>query len=253
MWFMSTKAEIQLLSKLILKKYRESENKFIAEGKRLVSEGVKSNFNCLEVFVTNDFKEREFEFYNYLELQKLKISVLNNKDFSKISSTKNPQGIAAVFNIPRSESKLINDRIIVCLENISDPGNVGTILRSCDWFGIKSVILSKDCAELYNPKVLRASMGAIFNLNILENIDLINKLPELKNQDYKVYFADMQGIDYRKVNYKEKVVITFCNEAFGPSKELREVCDTSITIPKKGNIDSLNVAAAAAVILSHLE
>jgi RNA methyltransferase, TrmH family len=249
---MSSKSEIRSISKLNLKKYRDSENKFIAEGKRLVSEGVKSNFNCLEIFITNDFKEREFEFYKSFESQNVNITILGNKDFSKISSTKNPQGIAAVFAIPSTESILFTDRTIVCLENISDPGNVGAILRSCDWFGIKSVILSKDCADLYNPKVLRATMGAIFNLNVLENANLIDLLTDFRNQNYNIYYADMDGVDYREVNYKENSVITFCNEAFGPSKELRKVCDNPITIPKKGNIESLNVAAAAAVILSQL-
>jgi RNA methyltransferase, TrmH family len=249
---MTSKSEIRSISKLNLKKYRESENKFIAEGKRLVSEGVKSSFNCLEIFLTNDFKEREFEFYKILESQNVKITSLGEKDFGKISSTKNPQGIAAIFEIPRKESILFTDRTIVCLESISDPGNVGTILRSCDWFGIKSVILSKDCADLYNSKVIRATMGAIFNLNILENANLIEMLTDFRNHNYNIYFADMNGIDYREVNYKENTVITFCNEAFGPSENLKKICDNSITVPKKGKIDSLNVAAAAAVILSRL-
>ncbi|MCB0753537.1 MAG: hypothetical protein KDC52_18845, partial [Ignavibacteriae bacterium] len=91
-----------------------------------------------------------------------------------------------------------------------------------------------------------------FNLKIYENINLIEKLAELKKANYKIYFADMNGTNYNEINYKQKSVITFCNEAFGPTQELRDVCDEAITIPKKGNIDSLNVSAAAAVILSKL-
>ena len=149
-------------------------------------------------------------------------------------------------------TKINDDKLIVCLENISDPGNVGTILRSCDWFGIKSVLLSRDCADIYNPKVLRASMGAVFNLSIFNQVDLYDELNKLKERSYKLYYADMNGIDYKDVKGNEKKVITFCNEAFGPSDELKIISHTSITIPKKGNIDSLNVSAAAAVILSEL-
>ncbi|MBK7105760.1 MAG: RNA methyltransferase [Ignavibacteriae bacterium] len=247
---MISKSELKSLSKLTQKKYRISEQKFIIEGKRLFEEGLKSNFKCLEVLITEDFENNFPEIIKNLLSKKIRYSIINNVELEKLSSTKNPQGIIASFEIPSHNEKLINDKIIICLDNISDPGNVGTILRSCDWFGVKTVLLSKECAELFNPKVLRASMGAIFNLNIFEDIDLVSKISELKKRNYKIYLADLDGIDYKKNQFNQKSVIIFSNEAFGPTKELVEICDTKITIPKKGNIDSLNVSAAAAVILS---
>jgi len=247
---MISKSEILAVTKLKYKKFRESKREFIAEGKRLVEEGVKSSYICKKIFLTPDFVKKETKFIKLLESYSMNIISLNNKDFLKISSTKNPQGIAALFDIPKVEHGEIFDSLIVGLENISDPGNLGTILRSCDWFGIKSVILSKECAEIYNPKVLRASMGAIFNLNIISNVDLIDTISKYGDKNYNSYYADMKGLDYREIDYLEKTIIIFCNEAFGPSKELKQVCSGSITIPKKGNIESLNVAAAAAVILS---
>lgn len=249
---MNSKTGISELIKLNQKKFRQSENKFIVEGKRLVLEGLKSAFSCEKIIVSETFANKESNILNSLEKYSSKISKIKDKDFAKIALTKTPQGIAAVFNIPKNiiiEKNLIT---IVCLENISDPGNVGTILRTCDWFGVKSVLLSKECAEIYNSKVLRSSMGAIFTLQITEELDLIKKLIEFKEKDYKIYFADMNGMDYRKIDANEKKVIVFCNEAFGPSAELIKVCDTPVTIPKKGNIESLNVAAAAAVILSKI-
>ncbi|MFZ1290557.1 MAG: RNA methyltransferase [Melioribacteraceae bacterium] len=249
---MISKSEIKNLSKLTQKKFRISEQKFIVEGKRLVEEGLKSNFKCLEVFVTEDFLNSSQEIFNNFNSKKIKHSVINNDDIERLTSTKNPQGIVAVFEIPPSKEKLIYDKIIICLDNISDPGNVGTILRSCDWFGIKTVFLSKECAEIFNPKVLRASMGAIFNLNIFEDMNLVSEISKLKQQNYKTYLADLDGVDYKKIGFKEKSIIIFSNEAFGPTKELAEICDTKITISKKGNIDSLNVSAAAAIILSAL-
>ncbi len=249
---MANKSEIVQISKLNLKKHRTIEKKFIAEGKRLVLEGLKSDYICNKLLISYDFKEKEVKLLESLHQYSNKFLFLSSKEFIKISSTKNPQGIAAVFEMPIKQLEQKMENIVIGLENISDPGNVGTILRSCDWFGIKYVLLSESCADIYNPKVLRASMGALFNLNIEEGIDLISRLEYLKKNNYKAYYADMDGIDYRTIGKSEKMVITFCNEAFGPTSKLQDVCDNSITIPKKGSIDSLNVAAAAAVILAQL-
>lgn len=249
---MANKSEIVQISKLNLKKHRTIERKFIAEGKRLVLEGLKSDYICNKLLISYDFKEKELKLLRTLQQYSDKFLLISNKEFLKISSTKNPQGIAAVFEMPIPQLKQKPENIVIGLENISDPGNVGTILRSCDWFGVKNVLLSENCADIYNPKVLRASMGAVFNLSIEEEIDLITRLDDLRKNNYKTYYADMSGIDYRTIVKSEKMVITFCNEAFGPTSKLQDVCDNSITIPKKGSIDSLNVAAAAAVILAQL-
>jgi TrmH family RNA methyltransferase len=249
---MISKEKLKQISKLLLKKNRIAEGKFIAEGKRLIIEALDSEYKCENVCVTNHFLNTEKEIIDSLHNNSIPTHVLNSKDFQKISSTKNSQGIVGVFRIPKAINKNINDSIIIGLENISDPGNLGTILRSCEWFGINTVLLSKDCAEIYNPKVVRSSMGAIFKLRLFDNLELPYKIEELKQMEYEAYYADMQGIDYRELNYNKKAVIIFCSEAFGPSNELKSICNSPITIPAKGNIDSLNVAAAAAVILSRI-
>lgn len=248
-----SKEEIKYVSKLLLKKFRQKEGKFIAEGKRLINEAIESNFICEQVIVTELFSKNEKDLIKYIIDKKIKVSVIGAKDFQKISSTKNSQCIAGIFKISKPKIEYDKEKFIVALENISDPGNLGTILRSCDWFGIKSVILSNDCAELYNPKVVRASMGAVFNIKIVENIDLIGEIHELKNNGFTINVADMNGIDYTQADWNRKSLIVFCNEANGPTKELINLCDTKITIPKKGKIDSLNVSAAAAVILSQIK
>ena len=247
---MLTKSQIEYLKKLDRKKYRDEFKEFLVEGKRLVLEGLKSNFKCSKLIISNDFKSREETFLDDLKQSKVEIVTISNKDFDKFASTKTPQGIAAVFSVPDSELGIISDNLIVCLENISDPGNVGTILRSCDWFGVKTVLLSENCADIFNSKVTRASMGAIFNLNIIENVNLESSLIDLRKYGFKIYIADMRGEDYRNINKIEKTVLVFSNEAFGPSEEIKCISDKIITIPQKGKIESLNVAAAAAVILS---
>lgn len=249
---MATKSEIKFYSALKLKKYRKLENKFLAEGKRLVEEGINSSFVCDRIFMTNEFEKANCNFVKEISKQKFPNNIISNNEFLKISSTKTPQGILAVFNIPKLKTDYDKTQTIVALENISDPGNLGTILRTCDWFGISNVLLSEDCAELYNPKVVRASMGAIFNLNILNDIRLLEEIELLQKNNYQVYVADMNGENYKKVKWQKKSVIAFGNEANGPSKELKQICN-KITIPQKGKVESLNVAAAAAVIISEVQ
>ena len=142
--------------------------------------------------------------------------------------------------------------MIVALENISDPGNLGTIIRNCDWFGVNNILLSKECAEIYNQKVIRASMGSLFHLSIIEENDLINSLKDLKTKNYDIVTADLDGENLYKFKRGKDIAIVFCNEANGPSKELLKISNRKITIPQKGKAESLNVASASAVILSEL-
>ena len=118
----------------------------LLKGKKSVYEGIESNFNCEIVFVTNKFSSEEDQFIKNLESRNFKVAILKSVDFNKISDTKTPQGIAAVFEIKKNKLDLLSldDQLLVYLENISDPGNLGTIIRTCDWFGIQNIFLSKD-------------------------------------------------------------------------------------------------------------
>jgi RNA methyltransferase, TrmH family len=251
---MISKNELKYYSGLLKKKSREKEQKFIAEGERIVSEGLKSDFKCEKIIVTNEFFEREKNFLDKLITDKNLLSAVKAQEFKKISNTVNSQGIAAVFKIPQRDNQLnnIDSKLIVCLENISDPGNVGTILRNCDWFGMDSIISLKECAEVYNPKTIRASMGAIFHLNIFTEIEF-DRLTSLKQNGYKILTADLKGENIYKFRIPQKSIIIFSNEAYGPSQNLLNLSDHLITVPKYGNAESLNVASASAVILGQLK
>ncbi len=250
---MISKTKIKYYALLKKKKFRKSEKKFLVEGKRLIDEGLKSSFKCDRIFITEAFNKTEKNFVSKISKQKIPISIIPLYNLLKLCSTKSPQEIVAVFNIKPNNNKLVKSKHIIALENISDPGNVGTILRTCDWFGIKNVLLSKTCAEIYNPKVLRASMGAVFNINIINDINLIEELKLLKNKGYQIFFTDTTGENYKKFFWNNKSVITFSNEANGPTEELKTLCNNGLTIPKKGKIESLNVAAAASIIIAELE
>ena len=179
--------------------------------------------------------------------------ILKSSEFSKISDSKSPQEIAAVFKIP--EQKKIEENInniFVYLDHINDPGNLGTIIRTCDWFGVNSILISKECTEYTNPKVVRSSAGSIFNLSIYDDASP-DTLKELRNLGFQIICSDLTGENIYNVKKLEKFVIIFSNEAHGPSKEILEIADRNITIPKSGKAESLNVAIAAGIILSHLK
>lgn len=252
---MISKNELKYYSSLLIKKFRNSGNKFLAEGKKIVAEGLNSNLRCELVFVTHDFHESESDFMNVLKRYDISIEILKNSDFVRLSDTRAPQGIAAVFEKTGYDlTKTIASPkgSFVCLENISDPGNMGTIIRNCDWFGITEIIADKTCADIYNPKVIRASAGSVFHVKIYENADIFEILPKLKNKGYRILCADIEGENIFEFRDNMKSVLILANEANGPSMRALNYTDTKVTIPRIGKAESLNVASASAIILSVL-
>jgi len=248
---MISKSELKYFSSLAIKKFRDKENKFIAEGLKIVKEGLESNYDCKAIFVTEDFIESHHEFYQSAKIKNINIYQLDAIDFKKISDTKTPQGVAAVFNksLPQKNIRNVDDKIIVLIDNVSDPGNLGTIIRTCDWFGIKNILISNQSVDYLNPKVVRASMGSIFHLNIWDNV-IENDLILLKQNGYKVFSADLKGKNIFGIKRSDKSIFIFSNEATGPSETIRNITDEYITISGKGSAESLNVSTAAAIILS---
>lgn len=252
---MITKNELKYYSSLLKKKVRDEENKFIVEGIKIVSEGLQSGYNCEAVLVTNQFIEENKKLILNIQKEKIRLEILNDSDFSKLTDTITPQGIAAVFSKPilkENFTKNINSELVVCLDNISDPGNLGTIIRNCDWFGIKDILLVNHCADPYNSKTIRSCMGSNFHLNIHNKIDFEKDLTKLKAADYTFIYTDTDGENISDFSLKAKTIIVFSNEANGPSENIISVSKKKITIPKIGKAESLNVASASAVILNHL-
>lgn len=248
---MITKNQLKYYSSLNQKKYREQEKKFIVEGIKSVFEGINSGWVPEKVFYTPAFAITNQRLLDEISDQKL--VEVNAPDFKRITDTESPQGICAAFFKKETmfDSEKISDKIIVYADNLSDPGNLGTILRTCDWFGINNILISKNSVEYLNPKVVRSSMGSIFHLNIFENI-FIESLMELKTKGYKIICSDIRGksiFDYKK---DSKLIVTLSNESAGPSDEVKNVADDFLTIPSKGKAESLNVSSASAIILALL-
>ena len=251
---MISASKLKYYSSLLKKKYRQKEKKFIAEGERLVKEGINSSYFTEAVFVTNDYLNENEDFEKLTSRKNIPCFILSKKDFLKIADTKTPQGVAAVFKFKNHIDffpSQIKENLIVYLDDISDPRNLGTIIRNCDWFGVKNILLSPGTAEFTNPKVVRSSMGSIFHLNIFEEVTAA-KLIDLKNKGFKILCTDLEGENIFKYKPAKKAVIIFSNEAHGLSDEIKNIADKKLTIPRKGKAESLNVASASAVILAEL-
>jgi RNA methyltransferase, TrmH family len=250
---MITKNELKYYASLKQKKHRKQENKFLAEGEKVVLEGITAKYPCELVLMTSEFHSRNEDIAGLIKKRQIRIEIVKNNELEKLSDTKTPQGIIAVFESIKIKFELnlfMKDPIIVFLDNISDPGNVGTILRTCDWFGIKNLLLSSSSAEYLNPKVIRSSMGSVFHLNIFENSE--KYLSQLKENGYKIISSDLNGQNIFNYKIPDRAVIVLSNESSGPTSEILMMADEKITIPGKGKAESLNVASAAAIILVQL-
>ncbi len=243
-----SKNRLKYYASLKLKKFRETESKFIVEGLRIGRDLLDSDFQIEAVFALDDLTD--FDLLRQATKRKgADLFTVSEKELQKICDTKTPQGIA--FAVLKKEERINkNAEIIAALYNVSDPGNVGTIMRNCDWFGINDLLISGESAEMYNPKAVRASMGSFFRLNLEQTKNFTKKLLQLKEEGYKLLCADLNGKSIYDYTPQGKSVLVFSNEAQGPSEEILNIANDIITIPKFGNAESLNVANSSAVIFS---
>lgn len=248
---MISKNEMKYYSSLLQKKYRQQEKKFIAEGDKLIREGIENGFTPEIILTTVPFFESQPDYFN--SLKSFRIETLKTPELKNLCDTKNPQEVIAVFPFSKHDlnPQKLNNKILVYLDNISDPGNIGTIIRNCDWFGANDVLISEESVELHNPKVVRSSMGSIFHINIFEDVKT-EYIKELKTKGYNIICSDLKGQDICNFESPEKSILVFSNEAHGPSENIRELADHFISIKRKGKAESLNVASASSVILALL-
>ena len=236
---MVSKNQIKLITSLQQKKYRFAHQLFFAEGIKVIQELVESNFELVHLYTTqNDFEQ----------VSKDKKTIIPESDLKKITALATPNSCLAVFKMP-AEKKIGESGLILALDSIRDPGNLGTILRLCDWFGIDQLICSKETVDIYNPKVVQATMGSIARVNV-NYVDLENFVSQAK---LPVFGTFMDGNNIYKTNLPQEGIIIMGNEANGISPELEKLIKNRLTIPRFGTLqktESLNVATATAIILS---
>ncbi|HCY82855.1 MAG TPA: RNA methyltransferase [Xanthomarina gelatinilytica] len=234
---MLSKSQIKTITSLKQKKYRLQQGLFVAEGVKTIKELLASQFSLQQLYTTNSFKiDANLE------------TVVSEKELKKISFLKTPNTALAIFKIP--EPKAINtNQLLVALDNVRDPGNLGTIIRLCDWFGITDLVCNIETVDCYNPKVVQATMGSITRVNV----SYLNLTDFLKTTHMPIFGAFMEGDNIYKSQLPNKGILVLGNEANGISREIEQVITTKISIPRFGQLqstESLNVATAAAILLS---
>lgn len=223
------------------KKYRQRYGQFLVEGEKSVSELCSSDYKIDRIYLTPEIREK-----NPGWLPEEYTEIVGRKEMQQMSNLENPPGILAVAWIPEQnlQSWVPENRFTLMLDNISDPGNLGTLLRIADWYGIKTVLCSQDCVDLYNPKVILASMGSFTRIQViycsLQSILQQRKVPS--------YACVMQGTDIQSLSKPHQGIIVIGNEANGISRELIELSDYRISIPRIGKAESLNAAVAGAIV-----
>jgi TrmH family RNA methyltransferase len=181
---------------------------------------------------------------------------VSTRDLDAITDTMTPQGIVAVLQqrVYTADAVLRcadGQCILVAFDGISDPGNVGSMVRTCDWFGVNGILIGRNSVELYNPKVLRGTMGGVFHLPIADGVDLPVAISHAKDLGYKVYVADPHGeTHFDHVTYEAKSLIIFGNEAWGVSDQVKRLADMRLVIRRYGAGESLNVGVACGIVLS---
>ncbi len=225
-------------------KHRKFYNKFVIEGKRIVESALIFNSNIVTIFCSDNFlKENKSWVQKHVKRNNI-IKTIDKKTLFKVSNTKSPQGILAVCDIPKQNPiKLTIDRWIY-LDKISDPGNMGTLIRSCAWFGINNIALSPKCADPYNPKSIRAAMGAHFVVTLHTNSNL-----SIFKNTHKIIAADLKGKNATTYDFPKKCVLVLGSEAHGISNQNLDCIEDFIFINKIGSGNSLNVSIAGSILM----
>lgn len=242
---MLSKTQVKYIQSLGHKKCRDEEGLFIAEGPKIAAELLKAG-NCA---VKQVYAVKDWIIENEIKKTTSTIEV-TAEELERISQLKTPNQVLLVAEkIKWDGEPVIQNTVSLALNTIQDPGNMGTIIRLADWFGIKQITCSNDCADIYNPKVVQASMGSIARVRV-DYADLASRLK--KNKEVPTYAAVLDGKDIAQMEKITEGIIIIGNESKGISKEILNEVGTRITIPGKGNAESLNAAMATGIILSHL-
>ena len=239
---MLTKSEVKYIQSLYYKKNRDAEKLFIAEGVKLVEELLLSDFKIKKIYALKNWINLHDKIKNVTEI--------SEPELKKISNFETPNKVLAIVQQKNSTHiPPLKNKITILLDGIQDPGNLGTIVRTADWFGIENIIASNDTADVYNPKVVQSTMGSIARVNIFYT-DLKTFLSSNK---IIVYGAVLDGENISTIKKQKECLLIIGNESKGIRDDIHPYIQKRISIPKTGNAESLNAAVAAGIILFSLK
>ena len=241
---MLIKSQVKYIQSLSHKKLRDSEGVFVAEGPKLINELLSARLPLQQLYAVKDWIDTQD--------QQLAGSVteISQSELERISLLQTPNQVLGIFTKPVfTANRPARNTLSLMLDTIQDPGNLGTIIRCADWFGISHIFCSTDCADAYNPKVVQATMGSIARVQVVygELTAMLEQEPALPT-----YAAVLNGTDLRKLPPIQEGIIIIGNESKGVSENVLALCRNRITIPRHGQAESLNAAVATGIILSHI-
>ncbi|WP_372751714.1 TrmH family RNA methyltransferase [Labilibaculum sp.] len=249
---MLSKNQIKLITSLQQKKYRDLHQLFVAEGNKLISDLIAAKTKVEYLIYTKEWNTKnsignQVKINNRIETDAIQMK--------KISSLKSPSSVLAVFKMPTREvnEKNIQNSLSILLDDVQDPGNLGTIIRIADWFGIKHIFCSCNTVDLYNPKVIQATMGAISSVNV-SYVDLKTMILKYKKPDFPIYGTFLEGEIIYKCELQKKGFIIMGNEGKGVSESIQKLVSNKLYIPDfpcgEAASESLNVSVATSIICS---
>lgn len=251
---MISKSTIKLIKSLALKKYRVKENLFLVEGDKNVVEVLKSGYHVEQLFATENFIAENSDAIRSAKF----VHEVEQREIKKASLLQNPQNSLSICSLPESPHfpKSLNENLSVFLDEIQDPGNLGTIIRICDWFNIEYLFCSLNTADMYNPKVIQASMGSFSRLKVIRT-DFTAVLQLAKTTATPIFGAFLEGQNIYQEQLPKRALLVVGNEGSGIGNEIKTVIDKKIKIPEFKietiGAESLNVSVATAIICSEFK
>lgn len=242
---MLTKNTIKQIASLHQQKFRKELGLFVVEGRKMAAELLSSDFETAGLYATDAFLANNPDFQDAETVSEVQMAQMSGQD--------TPPGILAVVKIPEKRSLSANPRFILALDGIANPGNMGTLIRTAEWFGIHDIVCSTDCVEVWNPKVVQATMGSLFRINLIET-DLVEFLTQQQAQGKAVYGALLEGENLFGIKQKSDGIIVIGSESHGIRSEVIPHITRAVTIPRINNsaTESLNASVAAGIIIAEL-
>lgn len=244
---MLSKSQISLLKSLQHKKFRKEHGLFLVEGHKSVIEFVNTAYQVDTIYHTPAIAPKMLNLSRKINFQEISLA-----DLEKISSLKTPQEVIGLVKMPIWPSlnyNTLKNRFSLVLDGVQDPGNMGTIIRTADWFGITDIICSEDTVDVYNPKVVQATMGSLARVNV-HYTDLASALPQIR---LPVFGAMLDGENMYSTNFGNEGLLAMGNEGNGLRPEIQALISKKVTIPRVGHAESLNVAIATAILCSEIK
>jgi TrmH family RNA methyltransferase len=243
--YMITKNTIKQIASLRLQKFRKELGCFVVEGRKMTEELLKSDFETVGLYATEAFLA---DYPSFAEAE-----TVSEVQMEQMSGQDTPPGILAVVKIPQQSEIKTTSRLVLALDGIANPGNMGTLIRTAEWFGIHDVICSNDCVELWNPKTVQATMGSLFRMKVWK-ADLPDYLQRAKDAGKAVYGALLEGEDLFQIQAKPGGILVIGSESHGIRKEVLPCITHPVTIPRaRGSMtESLNAAVAGAILMAEM-